>query len=139
MYAQIRQLPIEPLLTDKSVVDVAMGDQNVTSLTKDGIYFGATIFVYFSFIVCVWIFKLFKHIHYQTLSLTAWVRVRVGAKTFMWGGLPADLRCVIGGSTHTCEYLCVWGLPPPVKAGSRHLTLKVSVRLKTQKPKKQNR
>jgi hypothetical protein len=72
-----------------------------------------------------------------TLPLTAWVRVPVGAKTFMWGGLPADLRCV-GGSTHTCEYSCVWGLPPPVKAGSRHMTLKVSVRLKTQKTNKQS-
>ena len=40
---------------------------------------------------------------FQSLTLTAWVRVPVGTKTFMWGGLPADKRCV-GGSTHTCEY-----------------------------------
>ena len=36
-------------------------------------------------------------------------------------------------------YSCVWGLPPPVKAGRRHMTLKVSVQLKTPKKiKKQN-
>ena len=37
--------------------------------------------------------------------LTSWVQVPVGARqnTFMWGGLPADMRC-IGGSTHTCGY-----------------------------------
>ena len=36
-------------------------------------------------------------------TLTAWVRVLVGTKTFMWGGLPADLQYV-GVSTYTCEY-----------------------------------
>ena len=36
-------------------------------------------------------------------SLFLVLSVPVGAKTFMWGGIPAYLRYV-GGSTHTCEY-----------------------------------
>ena len=33
----------------------------------------------------------------------------------------------------------MWGFPPPVKAGSRHVTLKVSVQLKTQLNKKESK
>ena len=53
-----------------------------------------------------------------TQSLKAWVRVPVGAKTFMWGGNPSCMRRV-GGFTHISEYsdiptcwvffhLCFW-------------------------------
>ena len=59
---------------------------------------------------------------------TSWVRVPLKAKTFMWGDVPTNLRFV-GGSTHTYEYsdipMC-GGPPPPVIAGNRHITLKVS-------------
>ena len=83
----------------------------------------------FCLVLGVWMVIMFCVLGQVVIDLESslWVWIPQGnLVSFMWESYTASLRNV-GGST--------WGLPPPVKLESRHVTFTVLVWLKTQQNK----